>query len=148
MKYYMRLVSVILIIALVLAVPVCAEEETAPWSSAFIASYDPYIYYESGTYFEIWFDVVAVRRMEELGVSKVKIQVSSDGSNWGTVTTCYPEDYPQMICENTGFHMDCVPYTGTVGNYYRAYVTFYAKNSSGIGEISAYTQTIRLVAAP
>ena len=147
MKRSAKIVSLILIVSLVFFVPVHAEE-VAPWSSSFIASYDPSIYYESGSSFEIWFDVVATRRMEELGVSKIKIQVSSDGSNWGTVTTLYPEDYPQMICENTGMHVDYVTYSGTIGRYYRAYITFYAKNSTGIGELSAYTQKVRLVAAP
>ena len=148
MKRYIRFVSIILIISLILSVPVYADEEATPRGSSFIFSYDPYIYYESGNYFEIWFDVVATRPMEEVGVSEIELQVSSNGSNWTTVKTYYPEDYPQMICENTGFHYDYVPYTGAIGCYYRAYVTFYAKNSTGIGEISAYTQTIRLVAAP
>lgn len=148
MRKCLKIVSVMLVVSLILGVPVHASDEATPWSSAFFTSIDPYIYYESGNYFEIWFDVVAARRMEELGVSKIKIQVSSDRSNWETVTTCYPEDYPQMICENTGFHADYIPYTGIIGKYYRAYITFYAKNSTGIGELSAYSQIIRLVAAP
>lgn len=148
MRRYTRLISALLVISLVVAFPVCATNEPTPWSSAYFTSYDPYIYYESGNYFEIWFDVVAARRMEELGVSEIEIEVSADGSDWDTATICYPEDYPQMICENTGFHYDCVSYTGVIGYYYRACVTFYAKNSTGIGELYAYTQTIRLVAAP
>lgn len=148
MRQCVRIVSTILIISLILSIPVYATEEATPWGSSFFTSYDPYIYYESGSTFEIWFDVVAARRMEELGVNKIKIQVSSDGSNWETATTYYPEDYPQMICENTVFHADYVTYTGSIGYYYRAYITFYAKNSTGIGELYAYTQTIRLVAAP
>ena len=148
MKRCVRIVSMILAISLLFAAPVYASDEATPRSSAFFTSYDPYIYYESGSSFEIWFDVVAPYRMEKLGVSKIKIQISSDGSEWETATTCYPEDYPQMICENTGFHADYVSYTGTVGYYYRAHITFYAKNSSGIGEIYAYTQIVRLVAAP
>lgn len=147
MQRFARLVSIILVISMVFVVPVYAEEVT-PWSSAFIASYDPYIYYESGSSFEIWFDVVAVRRMEQLGVSSIEVEVSPNGTDWTTVRTLYPEDYPQMICENTVFHADYVTHTGYVGAYYRAYITFYAKNSTGIGELSAYTQTIRLVAAP
>lgn len=148
MRQCTRVISILLIISLLLAVPVYAEDEITPWSSSFIASYDPYIYYESGNSFEVWFDVVAVRRMDELGVNEIEIQRSSNGSSWTTVKTCYPDEYPQMICDNTGFHADYITYTGTVGYYYRAYITFYAKNSSGIGEIYAYTQTIRLVAAP
>ena len=145
MKRCTRLVSIILIVSLILSVPVYAEEEATPWSSSFIFSYDPYIYYESGSYFEIWFDVVAHREMEEVGVSEIELQVSSNGYTWTTTKTFYPEDYPQMILENTGFNYDYVPYTGAIGYYYRAYVTFYAKNSTGIGEIYAYTQTIRLI---
>lgn len=148
MKRYARFISVLLIISLIIAFPVYASNEVAPWSSAYFTSYDPFIYYESGDTFEIWFDVVAARCMQELGVSEIEIQVSPNGSDWTTSRTLYPEDYPQMICENTGFHADYVTYTGYIGAYYRAYITFYAKNSTGIGEIYAYTQTIRLVAAP
>lgn len=148
MNRCVRIVAVILAVSLLLAAPVYASDEAIQRSSAFFTSYDPYIYYESGGSFEVWFDVVAPYRMEKLGVSKIKIQVSADGSNWETVKTCYPEDYPQMICENTGFHADYVSYTGVIGCYYRAHITFYAKNSSGIGELYAYTQTIRIVAAP
>lgn len=148
MKRYTRLLSIVLIISMILVIPVHAEEDASLWSSSFIASYDPSIDYESGSSFDIWFDVVATRRMEELGVNEIIVQVSSDGSNWSTVTTLYPEDYPQMICENTGMHAGYVTYSGTIGRYYRAYITFYAKNSTGIGELSAYTSKIRLVAAP
>ena len=147
MKRYTQFISVLLIISLIIAFPVYASNEVTPWASAFFTSYDPSISYESGDTFEIWFDVVAPRRMQELGVSEIEIQVSPNGSNWTTTRTLYPEDYPQMICENTGLHAGYITYTGAIGAYYRAYITFYAKNSSGIGEIYAYTQTIRLVAA-
>ena len=134
-----------MIISLILSVPVYATEEATPRGSSFILSYDPYIYYESGSTFEIWFDVVATRGMDELGVSEIEVKVSSNGYTWTTAATYHPEDYPQMICEDTGFHYDYIPYTGAIGYYYKAYVTFYAKNSTGIGEIYAYTQTIKLI---
>lgn len=138
MKNFLKVLCAILVISMVLSVPVFAAEETNPWSSAFFVLYSTYLYRTTGTQFEIWFEVDARDVMQELGVNSILLQESSDGENWITVKTYEPEDYPQMICENTGSHAECVSYTGRTGYDYRAYVSFYAKNSSGIGERYVY----------
>lgn len=138
MKQFMKMVCIVLAVSVLLAVPVFAEQEETPWASAYFISYSTYLYRTTGTQFEVWFDVSARNVMTELGVSSILLQESSDGENWTTVKTYEPEDYPQMICENTGSHAGCVSYTGLAGRDYRAYVTFYAKNSSGIGKRFVY----------
>ena len=138
MKQFLKVVCAILAIAVIMAMPVFAEQEGSPWASAYFISYSTYLYRTTGTQFEVWFDVSARNIMTELGVSSILLQESSDGENWTTVKTYEPEDYPQMICENTGSHADCVSYTGRAGYDYRAYVSFYAKNSSGFGERYVY----------
>ena len=82
--------------------------------------------------------------MDELCASSIRVQRSADGSNWETMRAYEPGVYTQMICENTSFHCSYVSYTGTPGYYYRAYVTFYARNSTDYGKLYQYTQTILL----
>lgn len=144
MKRFTRSVCVILALALLLSAPAYAASEATSWSSTFFASYDTFLYQTSATQFQIWIDVVARRPMDELGACYIEVQRSSDGENWLFIDSYEPEDYPQMICENTGFHADCVTFNGPAGYYYRAYVIIYAKNSTGFGERYLYTETIFL----
>lgn len=131
----------ILIIGALLVLPVSAESAT-PYSSMFFGSYDATLYKAGVTDLEIYFDVVSAGAMEELGSSSIKVQRSADGVNWITVKTYTPADYPQMIRYNTCFVYDYVPYSAYADYYYRAYVTFYAKNSKGNGEMYQFTETI------
>ena len=117
-------------------------------ASAYFASYDSAIDHISATTFEVWYDVMAVTTMDELGVSSIEIQRSKNMSTWTTVATYYPEDYPQMIYENEFFVYDCVTHTGTPGYYYRAYVTFYAKKGTGTGYLFDYAEPIYISPNP
>lgn len=146
MKRFLRLVSLVLVMAMVVSVPVYAaeQEEATPYSSAFFASYSTYLYKISSIQFEVWFEVSATGKMTELGVSQIKVQRSADKENWTTMKTYTPDNYSQMLCSNTSTHASCVTYAGTPGYYYRAYVTFYAKNSSGTGELFKYTAVMQL----
>lgn len=142
MKRFLKSICVILVVSILLAVPVSAEGEASTYGSNYFIEYSTYLYRVSGYRFEIWFDVAARNVMEELGVSEIKLQRSTDGENWNTVITYTPAGNPQMICENTGCHADCVYYAGTSGYEYRAFVTFYAKNSNGYGKRYMYAYPI------
>lgn len=97
----------------------------------------------NGSELDIWFDVCAVGGMDKLGVREIRLQRSTDRSSWTTIKTYKMADYPQMICANTVAHADYVTYSSASSTYYyRAYVEFYAKNSSGIGEYAVYTATV------
>lgn len=144
MKRFIKLVCIILVLATVMMIPVSAATESSPRASLFFSSISTYICQTTSTKFQVWFDVVAVEGMDELGVSEIEIQRSSDNADWDPMFTYYPQYYSQMIDENTVSHMSYVPYTGTSGYYYRALVTFYAKNSNGTGELDRYTQTVYL----
>ena len=146
MKRFAQCVSLVLILAICLAIPAYAVEETSPWASSYFASRSAYLWKISGSQFQVWFDVGAVGGMAELGASKIKVQRSSDNSNWTTMQTYIKEDYSSMIGYNTGDHNSYVTYyTGESGYYYRAYVEFYAKNSSGgCGYYDYYTASIKL----
>ena len=141
MKRFFQFVAMMLVMSLVLSIPVFAAE---PKSSAFFYRTGTYLEKVSGTTFDVWFDVTATGIMDELGVSTIKVQRSSDQTNWSTMYTFSKDSYSQMIDENTVRHADSVRYTGTTGYYYRAKVTFYAKNSSGTGTYVMYTDTIKV----
>lgn len=140
MKRLIRCVSLLLVMSMLMTVPAFAAE--APKASYYFGRLSTYLEKTSGTSFEVWFDVTATGTMEELGVSTIKVQRSSDRSSWTTVKTFSKADYSQMTDDNTVSHADCVTYTGTAGYYYRAKVTFYAENNSGSSEYVMYTDTI------
>lgn len=144
MKRFTRCACFFLAIMMLLITPAFAAETVTPRASSYFMCISAYLEKTTGTQFEVWFDVTAVGGMDELGVSEIKVQRSSDGVNWTTMKTYSKDYYPQMICDNTVAHADCVTYTGTAGYYYRAYVCFYAKNSSGFGEYDEYTSSIKL----
>lgn len=140
MKRFVSCLSLILAMAILLSVPAFAAG--SPKASSYITKTSTYLEKISGTTFEVWFDITATGVMQEVGVSKIQVQRSSDRATWTTVKTFLKENYSQMTENNTAGHADCVTYTGATGYYYRAKVTFYAKNSSGTGEYVMYTSTI------
>ena len=139
MKRFTQLVSLILVFALVLAVPVYAAESR---ESAFFIRSSVYLWPTTGNTFEAWFEVTGTSIMEQIGASFIKIQRSSDNTNWRTVATYSKDYYSNLIDRNSGSHSDYITYTGTSGYYYRAYIELYAKNSFGTGYMPRYTSSI------
>ena len=146
MKKSLRILSLIVAFSLLLAFPVHAASEVEPRGSAFFSSYWTFLHKATSNSFEIWFDVDAnAAAMQEIGVSMIEVYRSADQENWTKMKTYEMEDYPEMIDENTGSHTGYVTYNyATPGYYYTAYVTFYAKNSTGIGKRFVYTQIIQM----
>ncbi len=144
MKRFSRMVCLLLAVVMILAIPVAAMENENARASSFFGSSDVYLYKTSSTKFQAWFEVTAPTGMDKLGASEIKIQESSDGENWTTVKTCTMANYSNLICENTGTHGSYVSYTGTIGKYYRAKITLYAKDSTGTGYWTRYTSSIQL----
>ena len=141
MKKLLQITSVTIAVLMLLATP-CLAEENGTYSSIYFGSYDSSIRIVSGNTLEIWFDVVGNGTMYEIGVSSIELEYSSDAVNWFPAKTFLPESYPQMICENTFVAYDCVTYAGMYDFCYRAYVTFYAKNSRGQGYMTEYSETV------
>ena len=146
MKKLVRFICMILACGLLLAVPAHAESAVAPRASVFFSSYGTDLYITSSSSFQIWFDVVSnAARMDELGVSEIALYESADQQSWTRAQTYLMADYPQMVDQNTTCHGGYVTYdTAITGYYYRARITFYAKNSRGIGEKDIYTEIIRM----
>lgn len=146
MKRSFRFLCLILVFSLLLAFPVHAASDVEPRGSAFFSAYGTTLYKTSANSFEIWFDVNAnAAVMQEIGVSMIEVYRSEDQQHWTKMKTYEMENYPEMIDDNTFSHTGYVTYSyATPGCYYRAYVTFYAKNSTGIGERFVYTQILRM----
>lgn len=146
MKKFIRSVCVILALSLLLAIPSYAESTADPRGSAFFAAYATALEKVSYNSFKIWFDVDAnAAMMDILGVSEIIVYQSADQQSWTEARTFYMDDYPEMISTDAYFHTGYVRYVyATPGYYYTAYITFYAKDSRGIGERYVYTEILRM----
>lgn len=143
MKRIIRFVCILLAVSMLVPSTAFAAENVEPRVSNFFASQAAYIEELSTTKFEVWFEVTAVSGMDVLGAKTIKVQRSLDHSDWETVKTYSMDDYSSMTATNTAGHTGYVTYTGASSSYYyRAVVTFYAKNSSGIGEYTLATSYI------
>lgn len=141
MKRVIRLICVLIVIAMIIAIPAYAEDLSQK-ASGFFSAYRAYCYAASSTSIEINFTVIGVGVMQEIGASQIQVQQSSDQTNWTTVRTFSRGNDANMISTNTGFHGATLSCDVDSGYYYRALVTFYAKNSSGYGEKYYYTEII------
>ena len=147
MKKAIRFVCIILICSLFFTVTAQAVNVVEPKASAFFAAYGTDLYKTSSTSFQIWFDVTANAwtSMQELGASEITLYRSLDKQTWSSVKLYQKSVYSQMVAQNTTSHIDYVTYNyATSGYYYRARITFYGKNSTGIGEKDVYTEIIKM----
>lgn len=144
MKRFIRLACLVTVMALLLAVPAFAAEEPTPRASHYIMKTCVYLDQISSTQFNVWYEVIALGIMDEVGAYSIRIQESTDGQNWYTVKTFYASDTPSMTIENDMGHSGYVTYNGIIGRYYRACIILFAENSSGEGHVSDTTETLRL----
>lgn len=145
MKRTLRLISLLLCMTMLLALPVQAEPAVSPYASCYFQSTDLSLEQITDSAFRVWFQVIAsCGTKDELGVSEIIVQRSTDGTNWEKINTYYPYSSPSMMGYDTAIHSGYVVHVGTQGYYYRAYITFYAKNSSGSGYMMRYTEVLYL----
>ena len=147
MKKLVRLVCMLLVFSFLVAVPAQATSDAESRGSTFFAEYGTDLYKTSSSSFQIWFDVTANAgtSMQVLGVSEIIVYRSADQQSWTKMRTYTMENYPDMVDQSTGSHTGYVTYNyATTGYYYTAYITFYAKNSTGIGERYVYTEILHM----
>ena len=134
MKRFTQLICLILITSMLLVIPAQAAEQ----ASSYFASHSCYLWELSDSSFQICFNVTAVGGMDVLGASEIKLQRSTDKSNWETIATYY-----DIYGYNRSYYSNEITYSSaTSGYYYRAEVTFHAENDRGIGEYTAWTSYI------
>ena len=146
MKRFIRCSCFVLAMIMVLTVPAFAAEVIVPKASSFFMSSSAYLYNISGNSFDACFTVTGTGTMDAIGANFIKIQRSSDGVNWTTVTTCAKENFLYFVGYNTTTHAATVRYTGTGGYYYRTYIELYAKKGVNTGTMDRYTSAIYIPA--
>ena len=138
MNKVFRLLTLLLAFIMVFTVSASAQE-ISPYASNFFLGYGANLEDVSSSSFEVWFSVSAVGIMTKLGVNYIDIERSSNGTDWSIVKTYDKDDYTNLIASNTGFHSGYVTYSNKQSGYqYRAYVDFYAKNSTGTASYGTY----------
>lgn len=146
MKRFIRCTCLFLVMAIVLAIPALATETIDPRGSNYFIRSSVYLCNVSGNSFEAWFDVTAVNNMDVIGVNFIKIQQSSDGTNWTTVKTYAKENYSNLVNNYSVTHAAGVSYTATGGYYYRAFVQLYAKKGVNTATMNAYSAKLYIPA--
>ncbi len=128
-----RLIALLLVISLTSPLYVSATEVTTqPRASHYLDSYNTYVCAMGSGKLQIWYTVVGVTTMDEIGVLSVILYESTDKTNWTRVKTYSHENYSSMLLEDDIIHSSYVSYNGVAGRYYKAYVCIWAgKNGSG-----------------
>ena len=124
-----RIVSILLVIALIFPVSVMATE---PRSSLYLHSYSAYIYPAGWGKVQVWFSVDGTSYMDEIGALQIQLYESKDNETWTWVETYQHADNAGMLGYSDFSHYGHVEYNGTIGRYYKAYVCVWAgKNGDG-----------------
>lgn len=146
MRRMIRMICLVLSMCLFLSIGASAESEIMPRANSYIAAHDTFLYKISSNQFQIWFDVTGnATDIDMIGVKKIEVYRSSDQTNWIRMRTYGYEYCPEMMDYNSGSHTGYVTYGyTTAGYYYKAYVTFYAANSTGSGTVHRYTTILQM----
>lgn len=119
-----RLVAMVLVMALILPVGTRAAvaDTVQPCASAYLNSYNAYIYAAGGGKIQVWFTVTGTGTLEALGALTIQLYESTDNSTWKWVKAYSHNNYPDMMGYDDYYHSGHVDYQGVAGRYYRAYV--------------------------
>lgn len=142
-KTVFRITAIILAISLFLPIGVMATETITPRASYYLESYNAYLYNAALGKIQVYFDVTGVNYMDEIGALRVKIYESTDKETWTWVETYNNGDTPSLLGYNKYYYSSHVDYKGTIGRYYKAYVTIWA-GKDGDGDTRYYwTQPVK-----
>lgn len=141
MKRFIRLICLVMVVATLAAIPAYAQEQSAR-ASSYLSAYRAYCTKTSSTKVTVSFHVIGTGIMDEIGANTIKVQYSSDKTDWTTAKTFSKADYSSMIDTDTSVHAAELSCTVPSGYYYRAYVEFYASKGSGSAERYYYTEII------
>lgn len=132
---FMRVVVLFLVLSMIAPVHAFAasDESVMPCASYYLDSYSAYVHVTSSGEVQVWFDVMGVGNMDEIGALRIVLYESSDNSNWDDVKTFLHESTSDMLFEDDFYISSHVSWAnGSTSKYYKAYVCVYAgKNGSG-----------------
>ena len=141
MKRFLRLVCLLVVFATLAAIPAYAQEAT-PRASKELSSYRAYCTKKTSTSVVVSYQVFGANILDEIGANTIKVQYSSDGTNWTTAKTFQKASYPSMVNYNTGAHAGTLTATVPAGMQYRAYVVFYGEKDGSSTTRFYYTPII------
>lgn len=123
-----RIIVVILVISFSMPLSVYAtvDEEIAPRASYYLDSYNAYIYPAALGKIQVYFHVVGVSTMDDIGLLTVQLYESTDNINWTWVKTARYTSYSGMLGHDAIYYSGHVDFQGTIGRYYKAYVCIWA----------------------
>ncbi len=142
MKKTLRIISLILIVAMLMSITAFAKagiDQADPCSSRYILSKTAAISAIGGGTLKISFSVTAYSSIDELGACQVNLY-TADGR---LMKTYYSSAYASMMGYNCSTHSATLSYPGTVGTRYYVTVVFYAENN-GIAETKTITTGTKL----
>lgn len=123
----LRLLAIVLVVALILSPCAYATNATvAPCASYYLDSYNTYIYPAGLGKIQVWFTVTGVNYMDDIGALTIRLYESTDNTTWTRVHTYKYETTNGMLGYDKVYHSGHVEYQGTIGRYYKAYVTIWA----------------------
>ena len=120
-----RLIALILVFFIPCNI-VSATEKATPRASDYINSFNSYIYNAALGKVQVYFHVVGVNTMDDIGALSIKIYESTDNNNWTWVKTLTNGNTPSILGQNEIYFSSHIDYQGTIGRYYKAYVCLWA----------------------
>lgn len=136
---FKKIISLILVITILAAIPVYAAAAEAR-ASAYFSSYSAYISTSGSGKIDVNFNVVGTGTMTKIGSSVVQI-FKADGTRVASCSFAL-NAYSYIMGYNTFSHSASVPYAGVSGQRYYAIVTFFAKDSKGSDTLNYTTSTV------
>ena len=141
MKRFLRLVCLLVVFATLAAIPAYAQEVT-PRASTELNAYRAYCTKKTSTSVVVSYQVIGTGIIDEIGVNTIKVQYSSDGTNWTTAKTFQKSVYTSMVDYNTATHAGTLIANVPAGMQYRAYVVFYGEKDGSSTTRFYYTPII------
>lgn len=121
-----RFVAIVLIAAMVVPASAAAVEPVQPRASAYLSSYNAYVYPAGSGRVQVCFHVRGTNYMDELGTLRISLYESKDNSTWTWVKAYSNLNYSNMLGYDDYYHEGYVNYQGIGGRYYKAYVCVWA----------------------
>lgn len=129
-----KLIAILLLVVMLCPVQVFAVESRA---SYYLSSYGAYVYNAAWGKVQVWIDVQGTNVMDEIGALQIQLYESKDNTNWTWVKTFGYTDNSGMLGYNDYIYSGHVEYSGTIGRYYKAYVTVWA-GKDGAGDSRSF----------
>ena len=126
-KRIFRIVAIIIVLATLFTSSAYAEVQPMR-NSKYIDSYCAYLYSDKANYVQVWFEVNANTASNQVGVTQIILQKSSDLESWTPVKTFYSSAYPNMLASNAYLNVSHVDSIVTGGYDYRAGGNIYVEN--------------------